>query len=196
MLSRSDRGGRDVGVGGVEVDGFVAPSPVPNIEPPVTDYRRCTGVAGLRAGPPCHPRPTAHGDRCRRADRTDPCRLPRPRRVGARLIDESDSDARQFAGRALRLALEVLDRRRPVAHLGTMADASVVSAVGTLVSGGFVPGHAMGVAILTRVDVVMVNDVAAELFAAYDRGHRHFALAARITRTRGRGWRLTALRVR
>ncbi|MEU7138386.1 Rv3235 family protein [Nocardia sp. NPDC046473] len=196
MLSRSDRGGRDVGVGGFEVDGFVARPQVSNIEPSVADHRRCAGVAGLRAGPSCRPRPTVHGGRCLRADRTDPCRPPRPGHVGSRLIDESDSDARQFARRALRVALEVLDRRRPVAHLGTMADASVVAAVGTLVRGGFVPGCGVGVAVLTRVDVVKVNEIAAELFAAYDRGHRHFALAARITRTRGGSWRLTAIRVR
>ncbi|WP_159080638.1 Rv3235 family protein [Nocardia suismassiliense] len=109
-------------------------------------------------------------------------------------MDEVDSGAKEFAHRGLRCALEVLDRHRPVAQLGAIADPSVVSVVRTIVNGDFVPGSELGTAVLRRVDVVMVNGAAAELCGSYDRGHRHFALAARIARTRA-GWRLTALRV-
>ncbi|MFI9407377.1 Rv3235 family protein [Nocardia sp. NPDC052316] len=110
------------------------------------------------------------------------------------MVDESDSEAKEFAHRVLRCALEVLDRHRPLAHLGAIADPPVVSMVRTVVKGGFVPGAELGTAVLRRVDVVMVTGAAAELCASYDRGHRHYALAARIARTRA-GWRLTALRV-
>ncbi|WP_433665437.1 Rv3235 family protein [Nocardia sp. CA-128927] len=130
-----------------------------------------------------------------RSGRAAPRRLPCAEHVGSRSIGESDSEAREFAHRALRLTLEVLDHRRPIAHLDAMADLSVVSTVRTLVRGGFVPGHVLGTAVLTRVDVVMVNSDAAELCAAYDRGHRHFALAAHIARTRADRWHMTALRV-
>jgi hypothetical protein len=179
------------------MDRFVAALSAPNTEPPVEDRRRCAGVPALGASRSSgHLHPIASADRARAAGRADPRRALRSGHVGSRPIDETDGEARQFAQRVVRLALEVLDHRRPVAHLNTMADASVVSAVRTLVRGGFAPGRALGVAVLTRVDLVMVNDGAAELFAAYDRGQRHFALAARITRTRRAGWRLTAIRVR
>jgi hypothetical protein len=108
---------------------------------------------------------------------------------------EVDSETRSFVERALRLVLEVFDHRRPVAQLAAVADTSVVSAVRTLVRADLAPGRTVGTAVLTRVDVVMVDAAAAEVCAAYDRGQRHFALAGRIAHSRGKGWRLTALRI-
>ncbi len=195
MLSRSDRGGRDVSRGGIDVDGFVAPLPAPVAEPPVGEFRRSAGVV-RGSGSSCHLRPSGHGDRSQRPSMPDQCRSLYVGHVRSRFIDESDSEARQFAQRAVRVVLEVLDRRRPVAHLDSIANTSVVAAVRTLVRDDLVPGRALGVAVSPRVDVVMVSDAAAELVAAYDRGSRHFALAARISRTRRKGWRLTAVRVR
>lgn len=189
MLSRFDRGGRDVSRGGVEVDCFVGPSPALNTAP-VEDRRQCAaGLSASRsAGDALHP------ERSQRSGRPAPRRMLRAGHLGSRLDGESDSEAKEFAHRVVRCALEVLDRHRPVAQLGHIADPAVVSVVRTVIKGGFVPGAELGTAVLRRVDVVMVNGAAAEVCASYDRGHRHFALAARIARTRA-GWRLTALRV-
>ncbi|MFX0581332.1 Rv3235 family protein [Nocardia nepalensis] len=107
-----------------------------------------------------------------------------------------DSAAQQFVERALRLALEILDHRRPVAQLTSIATPAVVAAVRTLVRADLAPGRTLGVAVLSRADLMMVDASTAEVFAAYDRGRQHFAIAARIARTRSTGWRLTVFRVR
>ncbi|MFI2282550.1 Rv3235 family protein [Nocardia beijingensis] len=114
----------------------------------------------------------------------------------ARAADETGSPARRFAESAVRIVLEVLDRRRPVPQLAVVADATVVAAVRTVLDAGFVPGRGLGVAVPIRVSVVLVDARTAEIFAAYARGGRRFALAGRIVRSRSAGWRLTALRIR
>jgi hypothetical protein len=106
-----------------------------------------------------------------------------------------DSATKAFVDRTLRLALEVLDHRRPVGQLAAVAEVPVVAAVRTLVRADLAPGRTLGAAVLTRVDVTMVDATAAEVCAAYNRGPRHFALAARITHTRAKGWRLSVLRL-
>ncbi|QLY30612.1 Rv3235 family protein [Nocardia huaxiensis] len=103
--------------------------------------------------------------------------------------------AAQFARAVLRVALEVLDGRRSAAQLGSLAETTVIAAVRTLAVSGTAPGHELGVATLTRVDVIMSDSGTAEVCAGYDRGTRHFALAARIVHGRS-GWRLSAFRVR
>ncbi|MGQ4596359.1 Rv3235 family protein [Nocardia sp. R6R-6] len=110
--------------------------------------------------------------------------------------DETRSAARRFAELAVRIVLEVLDRRRPVPQLAVVADATVVAAVRTLLDARLVPGRGLGGAVPIRVSVALVDTRTAEVFAAYARGGRCFALAARIVRTRSAGWRLTALRIR
>lgn len=96
----------------------------------------------------------------------------------------------------MRVALEVLDRRRSVAQLAAVADPTVIAAVRTLIGADLVPGRSLGVAVPIRVSVTLVDAKTAEVYAGYARGRRHFALAARIARTRSAGWRLTALRIR
>lgn len=96
----------------------------------------------------------------------------------------------------MRIVLEVLDRRRPVAQLAVVADATVIAAMRTLIAADLVPGRALGAAVPIRVSVALVDAKTAEVYAAYARGARRFALAARIVRTRSAGWRLTALRIR
>ncbi|WP_157762373.1 Rv3235 family protein [Nocardia yamanashiensis] len=108
---------------------------------------------------------------------------------------EGDSRARKFAGAALRAALETLDGRRSVMQLTALADRSVLAAIHTLCTADAVPGRELGSAALSSVNVIMSDPRTAEVFAGYDRGSRHFALAARIVRGRS-GWRLTAFRVR
>ncbi|MBF6247767.1 hypothetical protein IU471_30070, partial [Nocardia elegans] len=56
--------------------------------------------------------------------------------------------------------------------------------------------RALGSAVHLRVRLRLLDTDTAEVWAGYDRGGRHFALAARVARTRATGWRLTALRVR
>lgn len=134
---------------------------------------------------------------CRARPSVDPAGARRAAGLSAAesTILEVDSATKLFADRTLRLTLEVLDHRRPVAQLAAVAEPAVLSAVRTLVRADLAPGRTLGAAVLTRVDVVMVDAAAAEVCAAYDRGTRHFALAARITRTRAKGWRLSALRL-
>ncbi|MFE3191009.1 Rv3235 family protein [Nocardia sp. NPDC059240] len=108
--------------------------------------------------------------------------------------DERNTAAREFAGKALRMAMEVLDGRRSPGQLAPLAEPSVVAAVRTLASAGRLPGRELGSATLTRVDVIIAEPGKAEVCASYDRGMRHFALAARIVRGRS-GWRLAAFRV-
>ncbi|WP_157513949.1 Rv3235 family protein [Nocardia concava] len=113
--------------------------------------------------------------------------------VKVRHSDEYNTAAREFAGKALRSALEVLDGRRPAGQLGAFAEPAVVAAVRTLAGAGRLPGRELGSATLTRVDVIIAEPGRAEVCAGYDRGTRHFALAARIVRGRS-GWRLAAFR--
>ncbi|WNJ58050.1 Rv3235 family protein [Nocardia seriolae] len=161
---------------------------------------------------PCPPRPRAAGSEldprpvaCRnRVDRKSVSRsagsvglrrvLRSSHAVKTRDSDEYNTAARQFAGRALRSALEVLDGRRPPGQLSPFAEPAVVAAVRTLAGAGRLPGRELGSATLTRVDVIMSEPGRAEVCAGYDRGPRHFALAARIVRGRS-GWRLAAFRV-
>ncbi|MEU0503295.1 Rv3235 family protein [Nocardia sp. NPDC005998] len=169
----------------------------PRTEPPLLPYR-----PGGRVEPE-HP------------PRAAPCRTPIPRhdqtgRSGPRGLRralsgehctpppavEVDSAAQQFVERALRLALEILDHRRPVAQLTSVATPAVVAAVRTLVRADLAPGRTLGAAVLHRASLMMVDASTAEVFAAYDRGRRHFAIAARIAHTRSTGWRLTVFRVR
>ncbi|MEV0294731.1 Rv3235 family protein [Nocardia sp. NPDC050710] len=163
-------------------------SSVPNFEPPLRGsggYERMRKSAASPRAVPCR----AEASRSRRPVRTEPVR-PAP------AAGHAYSDARRFAERSLRIVLEVLDHRRPVGQLAAVAQPSVVAAMRTLVSGDLVPARGLGVAVLARVDVVMVDAATAEICARYQRGSRHLALAARIVCTPAHGWRLTVLRVR
>jgi hypothetical protein len=169
-----------------------------------------------RTEPPLLPYPPSGRVEPEVPPRAEPCRTPIPGRndqtgrsgpAGLRRalsgghgalppVVELDSAAKQFVERALRLALEILDHRRPVAQLTSIATPAVVAAVRTLVRADLAPGRTLGAAVLSRADLMMVDASTAEVFAAYDRGRQHFAIAARIARTRSTGWRLTVFRVR
>lgn len=102
--------------------------------------------------------------------------------------------ARRFAEQALRLALEVLDARRPVAHLRDYAEPAVLAAAETLVRTGAAERR-IGPAVLARVACVPGGAGEIEVFGSYRRGERVFAVAACLRAHRG-GWRVRALRVR
>ncbi|MEU4343310.1 Rv3235 family protein [Nocardia sp. NPDC023852] len=173
-------------------------SPAPNPEPPL-ESRRGAEVERVAR------KPAARELSCRtRAPVADSGRAGagvrhamRKGHVGDTSGDhENPLAARHFAEAAVRVALEVLDRRRSVSQLAGVADPTVIAAVRTLIGADLVPGRSLGVAVPTRVSVTLVDAKTAEVCAGYARGRRHFALAARITRTRSAGWRLTALRIR
>ncbi|QIS22384.1 Rv3235 family protein [Nocardia terpenica] len=107
--------------------------------------------------------------------------------------DETASAATRFAERSMRVVLEVLDGRRPVTQLRPLATPTVVAAVETLLRTG--GGRHLGPAVLVSVRATFVTSAAVEVCGGYDRGDRHFAMAARIVTRRG-GWRLAALRLR
>lgn len=106
-------------------------------------------------------------------------------------------DARRGAEQALRLVLEVLDRRRPAERMGKLFAPSVVESVRTIATKQ-PPGLRLGAASLRRVHVTRTAKNAAEVFGTYARGPRMFAVAARIEHiggTRRPGWTMTSLRV-
>ncbi|WP_280272749.1 Rv3235 family protein, partial [Nocardia wallacei] len=107
---------------------------------------------------------------------------------------ETDSATKRFAERSLRLVLEVVDGRRPVAQLGPVAEPTVLAAVETLARTGAAERR-LGPAVLASVRTTTVAPGAAEVCGGYDRGNRRFAVAARIVARRGE-WRLAALRLR
>lgn len=97
-----------------------------------------------------------------------------------------------FAEAALRRVLEVADRRRPIAQLRSLVTPGLIDTVTALTR---VPQTA--VATLRRVRVRMVDDddeIQAEVFATYTRGHRVRAIAARIEQVNNR-WRIVALQI-
>lgn len=102
--------------------------------------------------------------------------------------------AREFAGNALRILLEVLDRRRPVAQLGALCTPALVCTVGSLVANDHVPGRALGAAVPVGTRLFPAGEHAAELVAMYQRGSRRFAVAGRLEHS-ATGWKLTALRI-
>lgn len=168
-------------------------SPAPNLEPPLTPC--CAhALLSLESPLPCRNRVVRND-----ATRAGTVALQRVARAAHPEIAPTEVEvcegARKFAWRTAQVALEVLDGRRSPAQLAAVADAGVVAAVKTLVGARLVPGRELGTAVLSRIDVVMVDPAKAEVCGGYDRGSRHFALAARIARGR-RGWRMTAFRVR
>ena len=98
----------------------------------------------------------------------------------------------RFGEQVLRLAMEVVDGRRPAAQLRPVADARALEAIRTMVGRG--PGRELGAAAGIRMHRPHADDLGAELFATYRRGPRYFALAARVERVSD-GWRLTAFRL-
>ncbi|MEU8901523.1 Rv3235 family protein [Nocardia sp. NPDC048505] len=115
--------------------------------------------------------------------------------AAAPVVGVARQDARRFADRALRVMLEVLDRRRPVGQLRGMVSPQVLEGVRTMVACGSAPSRGLGVAALERVDVYMVDAGNAEICARYVRGERRLAIAARARYVRGAGWRIGVFRV-
>lgn len=106
-------------------------------------------------------------------------------------------DARRGAEHAVRLLLEVLDRRRPAERLGSLFAPSVIESVKTIVRTS-PPGRRLGTASVHRVHVARASPSAVEVFGTYARGPRIFAVAGKIeyrSSARRSGWIVTSLRV-
>ncbi|MFC9787732.1 Rv3235 family protein [Rhodococcus sp. NPDC127528] len=146
-------------------------------EPPLP---RHSGPSGLHA-----PRRSAHDGR-------SPSR-------GAP-VHPADPAALRFAETALRLTLEVLDRRRQPAQLRTLLEPAPIDLVAALARAGS-PARRLGVAQLQRVHLRPSGPDVAEMFGTYARGNRTFAVAGRVERrpaapngTRD-GWLITSLQL-
>ena len=111
-------------------------------------------------------------------------------------VDAADRMATQrFAEHSLRLALEVLDRRRTPDRLRAVCSGPVIDALRSRAAGE-IPGRRLGAAVLGPVHMQPLDDAAIEVFATYTRGFRVFAIAGRITIDRpGDSWRMTSLHV-
>ncbi|MGB3773058.1 MAG: Rv3235 family protein [Rhodococcus sp. (in: high G+C Gram-positive bacteria)] len=152
----------------------------------------------------------------RRLDRTrsgSPVSAPRPGphsgrsgSVGARTTASEKRDAlpiaaagKHFADRALRLALEVIDRRRPASSLRAVLSPAVVGLLASLTTAD-VPGRHLGSAVVRTVHVRAVDGATGplEIFGTYSRGDRVFAVAGRMELRRGKAghaWTITGLRL-
>ncbi|MGW5384225.1 Rv3235 family protein [Nocardia sp. NPDC003963] len=139
-----------------------------------------------------------------RRNHSAPAGLRRGRRAGHATAQRADhaaarraepAGARAFATTAIRILLEVLDRRRPVAQLNALCAPGLVCAVGSLVAGDHAPGRTLGSAVLGPVRLLQVEERGAELMATYQRGSRRFVVAGRIERGPTTPWKMTALRV-
>ncbi|MFC7447538.1 Rv3235 family protein [Rhodococcus daqingensis] len=172
----------------------------------------------LTQAPPCEP-PVAGRSESRATAHRAPTRSPHsgrsplrnhgPARPPAEALTV-DPEARRSAEHALRVTLEVLDRRRPPAQLRPLLAPSLAGLVGTL-SRQPVPARRLGVACLQRVHLRASDADTVEVFGSYSRGQRMFAVAARLERTPAAGiappghsagsapppggWRVTSLQI-
>lgn len=101
--------------------------------------------------------------------------------------------AAAFADAALRRVLEVIDRRRPAAQLGTVLAPSLVEAV---LAVGRATAGTPGAAVLRRMRVQPAfGDDAAEVFGSYSRGERVHAIACRVEQLPPGRWQVVALHI-
>ncbi|MFE3290605.1 Rv3235 family protein [Rhodococcus sp. NPDC059234] len=121
-----------------------------------------------------------------------------PRRAAP--VQAVDPAALRFAETALRMTLEVLDRRRQPAQLRTLLEPAPIDLVAALARAGS-PARRLGVAQLQRVHLRPSGPDVAEVFGTYARGNRTFAVAGRAERrpaapngSRG-GWLITSLQL-
>lgn len=175
---------------------------VPDFEPPLTGDPEDRLPMGRAALPGRHRHVSGCADPAAGSEATGPevrrhatrRRSPHDGRSTSYAADESGSGAKRFAERSLRLVLEVLDGRRGAAQLRPLADPAIVAAIDT-VARTCEADRRLGPAVLVALHAVTAGPGVVEIFGAYERGRRRFALAGRLVARRGE-WRLTALRLR
>ncbi|WP_241665824.1 Rv3235 family protein [Prescottella subtropica] len=157
-------------------------SRAPRFEPPTAESTDAPVRCGPLSSPVVSARRSPHDGRS-------------PRRARPAVVDASD--AHRFAEHALRLALEIIDRRRPPAQLRTVASPAVVDVVHYLIRSAPTV-HRLGTASRVRVHIRPVRPGAAEVFGTYNRSGRVFAVAARIERgpdDHPADWTITSLQI-
>ncbi len=98
-----------------------------------------------------------------------------------------------FADAALRRVLEVIDRRRPAAQLGSVLAPCLVESV---LSVSRAAAGAPGAAVLRRMRVQpALGDGAAEVFGTFSRGARVHAIACRVEQLPPGRWLVVALHI-
>ncbi len=124
---------------------------------------------------------------------------PRPAAALSPVVSPLMREAVIFADAALQRVLEVVDLRRPAAHLYPLLAAGLVDSV---LSVHPTAAERTGAATLRRVRLQVVGPddppTAAEVFGTYQRGRRIHALACRVERVRasaGLGWQVVALHI-
>ncbi|EOM75365.1 hypothetical protein Rrhod_3163 [Rhodococcus rhodnii LMG 5362] len=100
----------------------------------------------------------------------------------------------------MRLALEILDRRRSPSRIGAILAPEVVDLLRSVAAAPIHPARRLGAATVLRVHTADSADPAMlELFGTYRRGERVFAFAGRMherrTATGTPTWCVTSLRV-
>ncbi len=111
---------------------------------------------------------------------TPPVRRPEPVAVPAGTVE-----ARRVAARTVTALLEVLDRRRPAAHLETAVSPQLYEHIVTLLRPDIArpENRAAGVsARIRRIHIQMCDPSTAEIFGSFERGRRVRAFAGRIER--------------
>ena len=96
--------------------------------------------------------------------------------------DGVDLEMRQFAIGAVKLVLEVMNRRRPVTQLSAVAIPHIADQFRTLLSSGADRGGPP--AALLRLHTQSIRPDVAEITVVYGRGDRVFAMGARVERRR------------
>lgn len=153
-----------------------AVTPVIDYEPPTraTDHSvpRC-----LPSSPPPTPRLRL---------RTAPAAVATP-------LSPQMRQAAVFADAALRRVLEVIDRRRPAAQLGSVLAPGLVDSV---LAVSRAAAGAPGAGVLRRMRVQPAfGDSAAEVFGTYGRGDRVHAIACRVEQVPTGRWLVVALHI-
>lgn len=109
----------------------------------------------------------------------------RPRRRTPVGVPAAAMAARRFAVTTVTALFEVLDRRRPAAHLDAVLSGRLLEHIDTLVRADLAHSDqsgAGGAAHVRRVHVQMCDATSAEIFGSYQRGPRVRAFAGRIER--------------
>ncbi|WP_237160349.1 Rv3235 family protein [Mycolicibacter engbaekii] len=153
-----------------------------------------------RPAPPARPGRSAVPSACVRVRHGHPGRT-RPARPARTVLPPQLRSAAMFADAALRRVLEVLDGRRPAAHLFGLLAAGLADAV--LAVRLAAPAGRVEPATLVRVRVQPAGSGevarAVEVFGTYRRGRRTHALACRVESVPGSrtdtAWQVVALHI-
>lgn len=120
------------------------------------------------------------------ANRSAPT-TPPPRHAPDRTAERASAG---FAAGALRVILEVLDKRRPPTHLQPILAPALAASVAAAID----PGPRHNAAVLRRVWAQACGSQSFEVSATYSRGRRLHAIACQIRYSAGR-WQLVALQI-